>query len=285
MTISRKIEGDNMLDNFQLIPGEAFIAIGSLGEKLIDKLSDAVGFIATPKGNRRNIIEAEQFLIDQIKADDGKPYIQKAAEISNARRLIREYNNQNDIVNIAIQNLGEDAMPENIDVDWLAYFMDQAKNISAEDMQIIWGKILAKECEDDVPKTLINSLSLIGRSEAENFRKLCCFCVECSNKKMPIIFLDELYEIYTSNGLSLDVIYDLQSLGLICTSSVGCVAHFDKYGGEIKYFDKKLAFSGSKKIKTGNVRLTRAGIKLENIVTSEEIDGFWDFIHKSLCRG
>ena len=73
-----------MLDNFQLIPGEAFTAIGSLGEKLIDKLSDAVGFIATPKGNRKNIIEAEQFLIDQIKADDGKPYIQKAAEISNA---------------------------------------------------------------------------------------------------------------------------------------------------------------------------------------------------------
>ena len=132
-----------MLDNFQLIPGEAFTAIGNLGEKLIDKLSDAVGFIATPKGNRKNIIEAEQFLIDQIKADDGKPYIQKAAEISNARRLIREYNNQNDIVNIAIQNLGEDAMPENIDVDWLAYFMDRAKNISTEDMQIIWGKILA----------------------------------------------------------------------------------------------------------------------------------------------
>ena len=274
-----------MLDNFQLIPGEAFTAIGSLGEKLIDKLSDAVGFIATPKGNRKNIIEAEQFLIDQIKADDGKPYIQKAAEISNARRLIREYNNQNDIVNIAIQNLGEDAMPENIDVGWLAYFMDQAKNISAEDMQIIWGKILAEECEDDVPKTLINSLSLIGRNEAENFRKLCCFCVKCSNKKIPVIFLDELYEIYTQNGISIDAINDLQALGLVCMSSAGYTEHFDKDGCEIEYFDNKQTFPDNERedrIRTGHVILTKSGEKLSNIIEYEEIKGFWDFVHKRL---
>ena len=270
-----------MLDNFQLIPGEAFTAIGRLGEKLIDKLSDAVGFIATPKGNRKNIIEAEQFLIDQIKADDGKPYIQKAAEISNARRLIREYNNQNDIVNIAIQNLGEDAMPENIDVDWLAYFMDRAKNISTEDMQIIWGKILAKECESEIPGTLINVLSLIDKDDAETFRKLCGCCIEILDSKEPFVVFDSNFPIYLNNNITLNSILSLQVLGLVCISENGYGIKLDQSMIEWKYFGKKCIISrknGGLHLWLGNVQFTKAGKKLSEVIVPQYIDGLMEVV-------
>lgn len=51
------------------------------------------------------------------------PVLTKAAVISNARRLIKEYQNQHNILSIALVSLNEDAEPEKLDDNWLEYFL------------------------------------------------------------------------------------------------------------------------------------------------------------------
>lgn len=89
----------------------------------------------------------------------------KAALISNARKIVKEYCNQKNIVSIAIQSVKSNAKPENIDDDWLAQFMDKARLVSAEEFQLIWGKILANECNHPgcVPRALLEILPEDGQ--------------------------------------------------------------------------------------------------------------------------
>ncbi len=82
-----------MLDNLQVIPGEAFTAPGRIIEKVIDKISNVVGWSVTPKGAKAYQVEAEKYLVDKIKNDSNMPELAKAVCISNVRKIIKEYRN------------------------------------------------------------------------------------------------------------------------------------------------------------------------------------------------
>lgn len=70
-----------MLDNLQVIPEEAFTASEHIINKVIDKVSDAAGWIVTPKGNKVYQSEAEKYLIERIKQDSNMPELAKTASI------------------------------------------------------------------------------------------------------------------------------------------------------------------------------------------------------------
>lgn len=61
---------------------------------------------------------------------------------------------------IALENLKSDATPNEIDDSWLMEFMEKCKNICDDEIKIIWGKILAEECNtlNSVPKKVFNVL-------------------------------------------------------------------------------------------------------------------------------
>lgn len=79
--------------------------------------------------------------IEDIKNSDYDSLL-KAALISQAKKTIKEYCNQKDVVGFAINELREGANPQKVDDDWIALFMNQARLISDEVFQSIWGKIL-----------------------------------------------------------------------------------------------------------------------------------------------
>ena len=54
-----------MLDNLQLVPGEAFTASEHIVEKVIDKVSNVVGWVITPKGSKQYQLDAEKYLIEK----------------------------------------------------------------------------------------------------------------------------------------------------------------------------------------------------------------------------
>lgn len=75
-----------------------------------------------PKANKKHHSEAENYLTEQIENNEKMPVLTKAAVISNAHRLIKEYQNQHNILSIAIVSLNEDAEPEKLDDNWLEHF-------------------------------------------------------------------------------------------------------------------------------------------------------------------
>lgn len=274
-----------MLDNLQLIPGEAFTASEHIVEQVIDKISGVVGWIVTAKGSKQYQLEAEKYLIEQIKNDANMPELAKAACISDARKVIREYRNQQNILLTALKFLDDSAKPDDVDDDWLAYFFDNAKNISKEEMAIIWGQILAREINtpNRIPKSLIYILSTIDYEDAMRFKKLANFTLLISDEYFPIIFMDKP-DIYTRNGLNKNDIIYLKNTNLIQYNNLLYNISIDPTD-RITYFDTPIDVKNSERIWIGNVVLSKAGQELMSvIIDKQKIGGFTEFVAATIIK-
>ncbi|MCF2643533.1 DUF2806 domain-containing protein [Roseburia hominis] len=276
-----------MFDNLQVIPGEAFTAAGSLGEKLLDKVSNAIGLLVMPNNNKQYRSEAEKYLIEKIKNDEKMPELAKASCISNVRKLIKQYTNQCDIFADAMKLLDEKSdldKVDDVDDDWLEYFFDKAKAIGKEDMKIIWSKLLAKEIQNpnSVSRQLLHILTVINQDEAKSFSKLSSYCIKIDKREMVIIFYDILHKNSIENVIKDGELFRLEDIGLIQVSPIGYNYHV-KNEQEVMYFDKHIDISEVKEIKVGNVILSRAGEELMSILTDRKpIVGFEDVLSKKL---
>ena len=273
-----------MLDNFNLLPPEAFTSSEKTVEKIIDKISDAVGWIVIPKGTKQYRLEAEQYLIEQVKNDPQMPPLAKAATISQVRKLIKEYLNQYNILSIALNFLNENVNPDLLNNDWISTFFDKAKNVSKEETSIIWGKLLAKEINTpgSVSLSLIHILSLMSPTDAESFKKLSNFCVLIDGKYYLIYFHDH-NEFYHKNGILGENIIEAEDLGLLQFKSAGFYNEIDG-NTKIKYFDCEWDITPSE-IFVGNVLLSKAGKELISIIDDKQkIEEFANFLEKKLLK-
>lgn len=260
-----------MFDNLELIPPEAFTSLGSVAEKIIDKISNAIGWIVMPKGNHKNLLDAETYLIEQIKEDEKMPLMLKAASISNARKMIKEYENQSEILYEALNYIGENVIPEKVEDDWLSYFFDKAKNVSRSDVQRVWAKLLAKEFNEpgSVSKALIHILSIIDNEAAQKFTKLADFSYFLNGTPQVLIYMLSHTSIYSKYGLLPGDILYLEDIGLLQSDSQGYVQELEK-GDIIEYFDNRIQVESSKTFRVGNTLLSKAGEELLSIITEKE---------------
>lgn len=150
-----------------------------IGAKLIDNISKAIGFcfdnsdyIARKRLNHE--------IMKEVSQDTTMSPFVRATAISNWNTIIREHKNKTDIVIKAINLLDEKKPIQLLDKDWLVYFFEKAKNVSDEEMQIIWGKILADESQESgkFSKLLLNSLSMTEGYQAKCFEKICQYQLE-----------------------------------------------------------------------------------------------------------
>ncbi len=274
-----------MLDNLQLIPGEVFTASDHIIGKVIDKVSSAVGWIVTPKGDKVYQIEAEKYLIDKIKNDTNMPELAKAAYISNVRKVIREYRNQENILSLALKFLNNTANPDGVDDDWLSYFFDNAKNISNQEMAIIWGHILAKEINEpnQVPKSLIYILSVIDYEDATSFKKLANVSIQIGELFVPVVFMQNS-DMYAKYGLIPGDIISLANTNLIQLSEM-LYSYTLNPKDKITYFDTNINVGNTEKICVGQVILSKAGQALMSVISDKtKLDGFTEFVEKSIVK-
>ena len=204
----------------------------------------------------------------------------KAAMIGNSRKIIKEYTNQNNIVKNAIQYIEGSAKPEKMEDDWLALFMDKARLVSSKEFQLIWGKVLARECNEpgSIPRTLLYILSQMEREEAETFTTLSKMTVSVEEDSAPVIIASKWSE-YGKFGITFDRIVNLKALGLIEANlddiSAGYALEASTTPSKVLYFTKEYEFSQSS-ISIGNVIYTKAGIALFKSIVVEEMPGFWE---------
>ena len=211
--------------------------------------------------------------------------IAKAALISASSKSIKEFVNQATILGIAIENLGDSADPKNLDDDWLFFFMNKAATITDEQMRYTWGKILAEACEDPeiCSKTLINTLSLISKWQAEAFQNICRFRminmdIPANENKIstyPIIFLSKSFDGYAFNGITYKGISALEQLGLI---SIDSHKEFVVYTDLLKVRDYRNSvevISNNKKVEIGNIIFTDDGYLLQKIIDPYYSSKIW----------
>ena len=261
----------------------SFDGLADVTNNLINKLSSAVGWIATHDTPNRVAIET---YINDIQNSNFDP-LTKATLISNARKTIKEHRNNSEIVKIALQALSPSANPNSVDDDWLAQFMDKARLVSDQQFQILWGNILAEECNmpGSIPKSLLHIMEQIDRDMAEAFVKIASVSVwyEYNGERIyvPILIGETLDEYYKNLGIRYGDLVELQSVGLIeqnfgmAESSFAQIPNFSPI--IVHYYNHEYTIpNNEQEFSTGNVVFTGAGQALCSAITVEEVEGFFE---------
>ena len=136
-------------------------------------------------------IEAEHGVVEITRGD-----ITQSIEFQGRKRMA----NASSIIDGAAEELGDKEVPNHEpDPDWTARFFDYAQDISSEDMQRIWAKILAGEVESPGRTSLrtLDTLRNMTKRDAEMFSDLCPFIMGDG-----FVFYDDSVKNFGPFGLS-----------------------------------------------------------------------------------
>ena len=255
-------------------------------ENVIDKTTGLLGMLFPYSGVKQKAIE---MYIEDIEKSD-LPRETKISLLLNIKKDFKKIKNQKAIAEIALDNAKEGtdfSDKSGVNEDWLDRYMDSAKFVSSEDMQLIWGKILANEFEipGSTPPNMIRILSEITSDLANAFRIICSMTVkikpldpneEIENDQAMIVPYNGNKNIFDKIGLSFGAISELEALGLIKFDGiVGYVidCHEGLYEICIDKNTDKIQ-NNTSQLNVGNVMLTKAGETLQKITEPIEIEEY-----------
>jgi hypothetical protein len=272
---------------------EATLAVAeTVAKEGVNKISNVLAGFFPFWGTKKVAVST---YINEIQNSDLSPEA-KLLAIANAKATYKRLNNQAKIAEIAYDSAkeGTDFSETSIvDDEWLERFFDSAKFVSDENMQVVWGRILAGEFDNPgtVPPRIIRVLSEITSQYANIFANICCLSVEItpiySNGKrstenciiIPEITNDDNYlselEITFSN------INELSILGLVSFASTsGYRLTFDEGVADkaiIKYGEKATTVSiKDNSIPIGTVLLTEVGEHFQQYISTNIINQHYE---------
>lgn len=262
-------------------------------ENVLNKSVGVMGMLFPFAGLKQKAVE---MYVEDIEKSD-LPAETKVFMVLNMKKTFKKIKNQKAIAEIAMENAkqGTDFSEDSgVSEEWLDRFMDSAGFVSSEEIQWIWGKILANEFErpGSTPPNMIRILSEITPELASAFRYICSMrtWILPLNENGDIQGeFQELFVPYNKNdekfrecGVSFNVLNELETLGVI---------RFESLSGYISTGitnDKVLICVGDKldvieeyrkgKLPIGNVMLTSVGEALKSITDSVEISDYYEMV-------
>lgn len=230
-------------------------------------------------------------LIEDIEKRNDLTGFEKAALISNIKQVQKQYENSIEIAQLAEKYLHPQADPSKVDEDWLVRFFDEAKNVSSEDFQEIWARILVGECNTpgSMPKRLMSIVKDMERDDALEFAALRNVSVEILGSIYPLLDVMELkderrYEYYKGIGITWAGLSNLETLGLISIDQGNCVTlHLGGDKALAVYHGESLAVEGD--VDMGGVMLTHPGECLARVLMGTVVNGYFESHCVPILRG
>ena len=104
-----------------------------------------------------------------------------------------------------------------VDPDWVFHFRDEAKNTSNEDMQELWGRLLAGEMANPgrFSRRTVSLLRLLDPADAKEFAKLCQYIIADG-----LLMVDWSHSRIRNQEFRFEVLEHLESIGLIRFNSL-----------------------------------------------------------------
>ena len=285
------------------MPGTGLINIGGVGELskpatvLIERISDAIGGVARPWQIKR-VAEAE--------AEARIAHAESEIEVADLRlraghRFIAEQtriqSNIEGITRKSVANLNEDASPEMLEDDWIVNFFGKCRDISDDEMQNIWARILAGEANHpgSFSRKTVNLVADIEKGDAEIFSEICRFVwvSHADSEVHPFIFAAK-FDVYARHKMTYGNLIHLQSLGFI-TLGFDPIGTIDgRTGFTLAGLPQKAVFSYCNKevelvlpdgrLYIGNVLFTKAGAELCAINDPQPIEEFFQCVYEQWAK-
>lgn len=199
-------------------------------EKLIDVISKGIGTVYRPRAIRKEA-EAKSYeieIIERAKSKalaEGKEIDADVYERIQERLLHKETKRQNNIDSvsqIAAEQLSQEKTisDEPVDDDWSARFFNIVEDISDEEMQNLWGRILAGEVKQPKSYSLrtLELLKNLSKEEASIFTKFANIRLASGDKHL-IYNADNGKFLETEFGITFSDRLLLTELGLIASEN------------------------------------------------------------------
>ncbi len=249
-----------------------------INEKLIEKISEAVGIIYDPYGLKKGQREFTKVLFEKTANRDDLSLEEQMALIQEYKFLLSKNKNRGAIVKKAYKHLKDTAEPNDVDNSWIFNFWDKSGTVSDEALQDIWGKILANQVNDpnSISKRLLHNLSLMSKQDADNFSNLARFCFDDYKDDIahPLIFIKDHSKTYANSRITTDMLKELELFSLIETNYETGFA-FEKK--KVFTYQNRIIEVKKDRIEAGNVKLTEDGQRLYKIIGKRERSEIFEY--------
>ena len=259
----------------------SLIDLGKLSEplsKLIDVVGRGIGTLYGPFGTVRQAkADAKAKIIIAKSEDEVADLKYRAKSRIEYQEAVRQHNIEQIVVHAA-NALPERVSEEKIDKDWIFQFFDSAQNVCDEDMQILWGRILAGEIETPgtYTKRALQFIKSLEKWEAELFSKYCSFLFRREGGWPVVIYTEGARKMIIEKCEGGDPTSHFISIGLL-SGDFHMLNPSDCVGTKISYFDQEYVFTGTPK--KGHLQLgpqvyylTLTGRQLARIAGQEPYD-------------
>ena len=162
--------------------------------KFIDAVSGAIGTFNDPQHvvdmaqakKVAQVVRAEGKVQSALTLEKGRQDLEKLKEKAEQRLAnveIRRQRNLEAITAQAVLALPIEVADENPLEDWIYQFFDLCADIGNEEMQLLWGKLLAGEIAQPGSYSIrtLSAVKLLDRMEADIFTKLCSYVWKHAN--------------------------------------------------------------------------------------------------------
>lgn len=221
------------------------------------------------------------------KSSEDSPILTRRVSARIQYKEQREQHNIEAVCANAAESLREEAtVPDGKpEPEWITRFFDISSGISSEELQFLWGRILAGEIKRPGSFSLrtLDVLRNLSKKEAENFVKLGNYILRSGE---TVFYIEPKAYIFTKDsGLTFLDILALKDAGLIFESdlefslnpaSAGQTGHIT-YGSLILILERE---KDTQKLSSGVGVLTRVGIELLQLLTVQPDMEYVKFVGK-----
>lgn len=252
-------------------------------DKLVETIANATGLTALGTiMNAHGEAKAQSYLAKKKAQTDAEVEILRLQGQEKVAQYVLARNNQKvenveEIVSKAKQQFAPDEQvsEEPVEKDWLNRFLNIAEEISDEDMQDIWGRVLAGEIKK--PKSYsLRTLEVLRNLSKEDATLI----TKVSNYQVALDLLStESFAVNIMDQTTLD------DIGVICGEEL--VRTYTASNGKISFELNKQALINiyapiGVKINFKGFKITKAGIEIMGLIQEHNYSSFYTDLSKYL---
>ncbi|WP_340641996.1 DUF2806 domain-containing protein [Photobacterium damselae] len=245
--------------------------------KLIDAVSNTIGVLYEPTRIRRKARAESDSLVIMARGESDALALRAARRISTQET--RRQENIEGIVDKSINYLDHNNISDGvtIDADWLSFYFDKCQDISIENVQELWAKILAGEVLE--PEACSRSTLLVLQSLSNNdiklFNRYCQFLFRVNGELLRFKYSSLNKHIEKSDIQESDIRH-LQDLGLVQPQQQFHFTKNERYVIEYNGYKFAMTLKGHRENRTEF--LTKAGRELYRFIEVKPCAKYYEIL-------
>lgn len=241
--------------------------------KLIETIKEGIGAIYEPTKIRRKAKAISDAMITLTNAEiSSKELVDRAAQRLGYQEIKRQINIES-IISKTITNLPEKVDDTQVNPDWISNFFEQCKDISNEELQELWSRLLAREVASpsQISQRTLSILKTLTSAEARIFQIVSNLCWEFQTS----LFLPQpsfLSKITSKAGIGWDEIFELQTIGLFASASLAVITIDNETILDYQSTSFKVVHNRPGKIQLPAIIMTKTGKELYKSINKKRYE-------------